>query len=320
MPDYSEYVIVENEKLEFYNHYRGDYTFLCDMFWGEKEAIRIIQNQSNIKESKFDNAHSRIIIDKTNKEIFIELDTYEHDNGVGILISEIYLELLRIRWNKWKVNRLENGYDDFMKMIINLNYFEDKEYRLNRIETQVHNYENYWDEPIGTLVSISTDKEVKFGIIEKNVAEVISKGEELLNEEFTNKLPNDKLPFGGIHINLINKEVKVWYSLPSPKFGKWASKYWKNWSLEYNFNGYKNHYQESKNVEILNQIIPNLRTKAISFLRDVILDNEREPYIKIEGEKRIADFRERGISKDKRRKIFEETIEKYKKKTVPNKA
>ena len=66
MPDYSEYIIIEKDEMEFHNHYRGDYTFLCDMFWGEKEAIRIIQNQSKIKESKFDNAHSRIIIDKTN--------------------------------------------------------------------------------------------------------------------------------------------------------------------------------------------------------------------------------------------------------------
>lgn len=319
MPDYSEYIIIENNEMEFYNHYRGDYTFLCDMFWGEKEAFKIIKNQSKIEQSKFDNAHSRIIIDKTNKEIFLQLDSYEQVNGVGILIGEIYLDLLRIRWNKWKVHRLENGYDDFMKMIIHRDYFENKEYCLNWIETQVHNYEKYfWDKPIGTLVSISNNQKTKFGIIEKNVAEVISKGEELLNEQFANELPKDRLPFGGIHINTENKKVKIWYSLPSPKFGEWASKYWNNWNVEYNFNGYKNHYQESGNLKILNQIIPNLKMKAISFLRTVILENEKEPYIKIEGEKRIADFKEREISKDNRTEIFEKTIEEYKKKTVSN--
>jgi hypothetical protein len=48
------------------------------------------------------------------------------------------------------------------------------------------------------------------------------------------------------------------------------------------------------------------------------LENEKEPYIKIEGEKRIADFKAREISKDNRTEIFEKTIEEYKKKTVSN--
>lgn len=109
MPDYSEYILIKDNKVEVYNHYRGDYTFLCDMFWGEKEARRIISNQTKGDEFKSDNAFSRIIIQEDERKVSFELYIPENEKGEGILMIKNYLDLLGMTWPGWEIHYLMNG-------------------------------------------------------------------------------------------------------------------------------------------------------------------------------------------------------------------
>lgn len=313
MPDYSEYIIKKKDRIEFYNHPRGDYTFICDMFWGYEESVEIIKNQSKIEESKFDNAFSRIIIDETKKEITVKLDIFEHKNGVGILVNQLYLKLLKTQWKDWTIKYAEEGYDDFMRFLIENDYFEDKEYSLKRLNESSEDYlKNAWDEPVGTIVSTIQDGNLRYGLIQRNLAEIISEGEKMLNLKLDNTIPQDKIPFGGIHVNKDEQTVFIWYSLPSPKFKRWTEQYWKNWEVRYEYNGYENHYNKLGLKAELEKIKAELEKEAIGILKMYIVDDEREPYLKVEGEQRIATFRERKILKEKRRTIFNKSISEIK--------
>ena len=97
--------------------------------------------------------------------------------------------------------------------------------------------------------------------------------EEIFNLKLNNRLFDDKVPFGGIHLNSDNRKIKVWYALPYPKFGEWSMSYWKEWELEYKFNDYKTQYVKCGKIELLNDLKKSLMKKAIDYLRTRIVDN-----------------------------------------------
>ena len=302
MPDYSEYIILKNKKLEFYNHYRGDYTFLCDMLWGEEEAKRIIKNQVKSATSKFNNPFSRIIINEDEKEVSFQLGIPENENGEGILMIKKYLELVKITWPGWKINYLHNSYTD----VINL--FHQHNYDLSGIsyQTAPDFLELVWDAPSGSLISLETNQEISYEFINKNIAEIISRGDKLCSQALSNKVPEDRIPFGGIHINQDSKTIQIWYTIEPYRINKWANKYWKGWQIEFMFWGYENHYAKIGKYDELKRILKELEDKAITLLKEEIINTQEEPYFN--KEKKLYTFIPRKMSKKMMSSEFDQLI------------
>ena len=316
MPDYSEYIIKENDELKFHNHYRGDYTFLCDIFWGEEEAKRIISNQVKAEEFKGDNPFTRIIIDQDNREISLQIGIPENENGEGIIMIRKYLKLLELSYENWKINYLTEGYNDVIRFLNKNDYFKDNS-TLERIENFEPNYlKGAWDEPKGALISKERKAEISYEYVNQNIAEIISQGEKLISRNLKNKIPNDKIPFGGIHINEDKGKISLWYTIEPIKLKEWTKSIWPDWEIEFEFWGYEKQYEQIKMKEELKKIIGNLEINATENLKEEIVNSDKEPFF--DEPKRTYGFRPRKKDKEMMSIEFDEIIKKEKK-TVPNK-
>ena len=304
MPDYSEYILIKNEQLTFHNHYRGDYTFLCDVFWGEQEAKRIISKQVSAEEFKGDNPFTRIIIDEDRKDVHLQIEIPEYKNGAGILTLKKYLELLQANWDGWSVKHLENGYYDVMRLLARYDQFGAKR-SIDRILDYVPAFlKQVWDEPQGTLLSRNNGKTVEYGYLAENVAPVIAEQEGLLDRKLENFIPTDRLPHGGIHIDQKAKKIQVWYTITPYNFEKWVQSYWPNWEVTFDFWGFENHYKLLKVEKELKEIENSLQQQTNRYLTDHIVNCDREPYFDFAD--RTYKFKERERTKQWRKEKFEE--------------
>ena len=310
MPDYSEYIEIKEGKVTFRNHSRGDSTFKCDMLWGEKEARIIILNQT-IGEFKGDNPYTRIIINHDSKEVLFQIGIEEHENGLGIVKTELFIKMLSKSWDGWNVKRFTSGYDDVIK------YLKIYSPELESIHNSIMNYipdyfKNSWDEPKGTLVSIESNEELKFAIIDKNIADLIVKGESLFKVSYSNHVSDNRLPFGGIHINTNLKELKFWYSLDSTNMNVWASKYWNEWEIINSDFDSKEHYKIIGCKSEYENSFKNLTELAITDLKDEVIKTNKEPNIAKDGYR----LREREAGLDELSEKFDELIKEIMKDNV----
>lgn len=304
MPDYSDYIEIRNDKVQFRNHYRGDYTFKCDMIWGESEARRIIENQI-IGEFKGDNPFSRIIINNDTKEIFLDICYETHENGLGIVKIDLFLEMFRAGWPTWKVERFQSGYDSVVKYL--KDYDADINAYYQSIKEGIPDYEkDAWDEPKGTLVSVAIGNQNQFEIIDKNIAEIISEGEEFLTSSLKNKIELDRIPFGGIHFDKNESAVKLWYSFDSTNMEKWARKYWNNWTITNGELHGKSHYELLGLLPEFEEANAYLKPHAIEELKDEIINTKKEPYL--DADVNTYQFRPRQMNKEEMAKRFDEII------------
>lgn len=304
MPDYSEYIEITNRQVEYRNHYRGDYTFKCDILWGESEARRIIKNQT-IGEFKRDTPFSRIIINNDTKQIFIDIGIEEHKNGAGIIKTELYIEMIRTEWPNWKIERFKSGYSDVVRYLKDYDVDIGKYYE--SIKEQIPNYEKFaWDEPKGTLVSVTVGNKTEFQLIERNISEVLSDGDKILKSKFQNNIPPNRIPFGGIHFNTEESSIKLWYSLDSTNMEKWAKKYWANWTITNGELNCKTHYNLIGLSDQYNRAISFLRNQAFLELKNEIMNTDKEPCI----EENTYQFNTRQMKKEVMANRFEKMIQK----------
>ena len=235
MPDYSEYLIVKDRKVECYNHYRGDYTFLCDMFWGEKEAKRIIRNQAKSNDLKSEDIFSRVIINENLEEVSFQIEIPENESGEGVLLVERYLDLVKVNWANWKVKYLEGGNYDVTRLLEEYNHSEVENISPT-VERYIPDYlEHIWDAPKGTLMSKEEENEITYEFLNDNIATIISKGEALLSQALSNQVSDSRLPFGGIHIDQNSRKISLWYTIEPVKIREWAMRYWITWEVEFEF-------------------------------------------------------------------------------------
>jgi len=295
MPDYSEYIIVKDQKLEIYNHYRGDYTLLSDIFWGEIEARRIIKNQTKSEKFKSDNPLSRIIINEDEKELSIDIGIPENENGEGLLMIEKYLDLLRANWDGWKITYLTEGFHDVIRILNTYNYFED-DCQIERINNYSPDYlKHVWDEPKGTLLSIEMDNAIQYEFKMENIAEIISKGTALISEPLTNEISDERIPFGGIHVNSDLKTVYVWYTIETIKLKEWIIGFWPGWQIQFDVFGYRKHFNQIGLEGKLKEIENKLKFNVVKMLNEEIIDKEDEPYFDFPN--RTYKFRPRRMDK-----------------------
>ena len=298
MPDYSEYIIKENEEVEIFTNYRGDYTFLSDIFLGPILTKEFIKRQTKIESTKGDNAFSAIVLDFDNKELLIEIYQGEEEDGLGIFTTEILLKLLEVRYPDWSIKYATNGILDRQEYISSTNH--------NNIET--YDYEkDGWDEPRGVLISIKDSYETKIFWNEKSLYEIIPKGTDfILNVENQNGIPENRFPFGGIHIDFTDKKMFFWYFNPTPQAERWAEKYWKDFQVSFLFNGYRNHFELLKQSKF-NEIINSGTTKAIDILKESLVYTY-EQYSKMSSSNERYDKELKITSTSERLKIFKKTI------------
>lgn len=304
MPDYSEYIEITNKQVEYRNHYRGDYTFKCDILWGESEAKRIIKNQT-VGEFKGDNPFSRIIINNDTKQIYLDIGIEEHKNGAGIIKTELYIQMIKTEWSNWKIERFKSGYKDVVRYLKDYDVDISKYYE--SIEEQIPNYKKFaWDEPKGTLVSKTVGNKTEFQLIDRNIAEILLDGDKILKSEFQNYIPENRIPFGGIHFNRNESSIKLWYSLDSTNMEKWARKYWANWTITNGELNCKTHYKLIGSSNQFNKANSFLRKQAFLELKNEILNVDKEPYI----EENTYQFTTRQMKKEYMVNRFEKMIQK----------
>jgi len=270
MPDYSEYIIKENGKVEIFTNYRGDYTFLSDVFLGPILTKEFIKRQTKQECSKGDNALSAIVLDYDREELLLEAYPSEEEDGTGIFTNEILLKLLEIRYPKWIVKYAKKGIADRLEYISKSNK-EDK----------IYNYEKHaWDEPKGTLISIKKNSEIVESWIELNLYDIIPKGPDFIFNAGNHKnIPENRFPFGGLHLDLNDKTLYFWYFNPMPLAEKWAKQFWEDYKVSFQFNEFRKQF-ELIDPQIFHQTIDAAKEKAIGILRDDIVYSY-EQYSKI---------------------------------------
>lgn len=264
MPDYSEYLIKENDEIEIFANYRGDYTFLSDIFLGPILTKEFIKRQNKLESTKGDNAFSVVVLDFDNKELLIEIYQGEEEDGSGIFLTEILLKMLEIRYPGWSIKYATNGMIDRQAYLPAGNYLDivfcdyDKE---------------GWDEPRGTLISLNDNSETKIFWNELSLYELIPKGADFfLNEKNQHDIPKNRFPFGGIHVDLNDKKMYFWYFNPTPQAEEWAIKYWKGYEVSFLFNGYRNHFNRLE-LSKFNEVINCGITKALDVLKESLVYN-----------------------------------------------
>ncbi|QXP59014.1 hypothetical protein [Olleya sp. HaHaR_3_96] len=296
MPDYSEYIIKENEEVEIFANYRGDYTFLSDIFLGPILAKEFIKRQTKLESTKGDNAFSAIVLDFDNKELLIEIYQGEEMDGSGIFTTEILLKLLEVQYSGWSIKYATNGISDRQEYISGTNYRETYDYE-----------KGAWDEPRGVLISLKNSSETKTFWNESSLYEIISKGTDfILKVENQNSIPENRFPFGGIHIDFNDKTMFFWYFNPTPQAEKWANKYWKDFQVSFLFNGYKNHFELIEQFKF-NEVIHSGMTKALNGLKESLVYTY-EQYSKISSSSERYDRELKITNTSERLKIFEKTL------------
>lgn len=298
MPDYSEYILKENKEVEIFANHRGDYTFLSDIFLGPILTREFIKRQTKIESTKGDNAISAVVLDFDNNELLIEIYQGEEEDGTGIFFTEMLLKFLEIRYPGWSINYATNGILDRQKYISGTNH--------KKIET--YDYEKYgWDEPRGVLISIKDSSETKVFWNEKSLYEIIPEGIDfVLNLENQNTIPENRFPFGGIHVDYIDKKMFFWYFNPTPQAESWAKKYWEDFQVSFLFNGYGNHFELFKQ-SIFNEVINSGMEKALHILKEsLVYSYEKYSKISSSNERYYQELKKMNTSE--RLKIFEKTI------------
>ncbi|NQX85923.1 MAG: hypothetical protein HRT67_08455 [Flavobacteriaceae bacterium] len=298
MPDYSEYIIKENDEIEIFANYRGDYTFLSDIFLGPILTKEFIKRQTKLESTKGDNAFSAIVLDFDNKELLIEIYQDEEEDGSGIFSTEILLKILEARYPGWSIKYATNGILDRQKYLSIRNYksivFCDYD-------------KDGWDEPRGTLISLNDNSETKIFWNELSLYELIPKGTDfILNEENQDNVPENRFPFGGIHVDFNDKKMFFWYFNPTPQAEKWAIKYWKGYEVSFLFNGYRNHFNILE-LSKFNDVINCGMTKALNALKEsLVFSYERYSEISSSNERYNQELKLMNTSE--RLNIFEKTI------------
>lgn len=195
---------------------------------------------------------------------------------------------------------------DVIRILSKYNYFKDST-RLDRLAKEVRDYaKDIWDEPIGTLISKDVNGHIAYEYVDENIATLILKGEQLLARDFSNEIPNDRLPFGGLHINTQDKKVELWYTIVPFQLKEWSSIHWPDWDIEFDFWGYEKHYQQIGLGAELKYIIQQLEGPAIQLLKEEIVNAEREPFI--DKKDQAYRFRPRKRSKAQMTSEFEHLV------------
>lgn len=298
MPDYSEYIIKENDEIEIFANYRGDYTFLSDIFLGPILTKEFIKRQAKLESTTGENALSAIVLDFDNKELLLELYQNEEEDGSGIFFTEILLKMLEIRYTGWSIKYATNGALDRQKYVQNRIYQDNTS----------HDYDkNSWDEPRGTLISTKDNSETKIFWNELSLYEIIPKGTDfLLNEENRSKVPKNRFPFGGIHVDFNDKKMFFWYSNPTPQAEKWAFQYWKGYEVSFLFNGYRNHFNLLGSLNF-SELIKTGTTKTLDTLKEAIVFRY-EQYSKLNSSNERYKQELELLNTSDRFAIFEKTV------------
>ena len=303
MPDYSEYILKQHDTIKIYTNYRGDYTFLSDIFPGPEYAKKYIQQQSLQEFSKKDNALSAIVLNFDKKELLLEIYPGEQSDGTGIFQLEILLKLLSIQYPGWKILYAKNGTMDRL-------HFLDKEH--SDEENDFMAYQNLgWDEPRGTFVSVDQSETLTNFWNESSLYEIVPKGLDfILNQKNQQPIEENKFPFGGIHLDLNLKSIFFWYFNPTPFFKKWAQQYWKGFNISYEWNGYKPHFERC-NFDYFKPLIQKGHHLAIEQLRKEVVYTYEE-YAEISSA--VKQYKEglKNLGTAERLNIFERALKIYK--------
>jgi predicted glutamine amidotransferase len=298
MPDYSEYIIKENEEVEIFANYRGDYTFLSDIFLGPILTKEFIKRQTKLESTKGDNAFSAVVLDFDNKELLIEIYQGEEEDGSGIFTTEILLKLMEVQYLGWSIKYATNGILDRQEYISYINYRETETYDFEKGSS---------DEPRGVLISLKDNSETKTFWNESSLYEIIPKGTDfILKVENQNIIPENRFPFGGIHIDFNEKKMFFWYFNPTSQAEKWANKYWKDFQVSFLFNGYRNHFELIEKFKF-NEVINSGIEKATEFLKESIVYSY-EQYSKISSSNERYDEELKITDTSERLRIFKKAI------------
>lgn len=305
MPDKSEYIIIENDNIEIYNNYRGDYTFLSDIFLGVKLTKDFIRRQNKIENIRTGEILSSILLDYDSKVLLIEYYPWENESGSGILGYELFIEMLRIRYPNWRIIPIFEDTNDIWRYVnfdrkLNIEA-EDRKIIVENIAEGT-----FSDEPRGTLISIQENKTTKIFWNKLSLPEIIQKGVSfILEKENQMMIPVNKFPFGGLNLDKEKNELFLWYFLPLYFERAWSKNNWDSLKVNYQWNAYKKHIKMI-NYDGLDSQILKAKREAIEILRESIVDKYAS-HSKLSNNDRYLNELS-IISTSERNVIFENTL------------
>lgn len=266
MPDYSEYIIKENGTAKIYAEYRGDYSFLADVFSGPEKTMEFIRRKGAIEQSKFDQVYSAIFIDVDEQSIYLDIEAYWEEDGSGIFMTEIFVRLMQVQWPNWKVGLEVDGYLGRLKRL-GVDYAAF-------LQEYLDSYAKYdWDRSKGVLLSSKKGGKLEFVWSDEHVYKLVPEGPKQFADRMLNgKIPQGRFPLGGMHCDVDANKMEFWYINHTPEAASWASKFWPDHTISFELLNYNRQFK-SCGCNHFQQVIEAGQKKAIKYLEEEIVSN-----------------------------------------------